>query len=138
MTRDISSRADIDALMVAFYSRAMRDPLIGRLFTDVAQLDLEHHLPVIGDFWESTLFGTGLYSRHGRNPLLIHEALDRKARLEPMHFDRWLELFTATVDESFTGSRAEYAKQRGHAIARRMQEFLAERRAAAAAPSARD
>ena len=128
MTRDISSREDIDALMVRFYQRAMDDPLIGRLFTDVARLDLDDHLPVIGDFWESTLFGTGRYSRHGRNPLLIHEDLDRKSRLEPQHFQRWLELFTTTVDESFRGRRAEYAKQRGHAIAGRMQEFLAARR----------
>jgi hemoglobin len=102
----------------------MSDEVIGALFTDVAQLDLAHHLPVIGDFWESTLFGSGVYSRHRRNPLLIHAALDRKARLEPHHFRRWLELFRETVDESFAGMRASYAKQRGHAIAQRMQEFL--------------
>jgi hemoglobin len=124
MRNDIASRADIDALMVRFYGRAMSDPLIGPLFTDVARLDLDHHLPVIGDFWESALFGTGIYSRHRRNPLLIHAELDRKSPLGPHHFERWLELFTFTVDESFAGTRAEYAKQRGHAIARRMQEFL--------------
>jgi hypothetical protein len=52
----------------------------------------------------------------------------RKARLEPHHFKRWLELFTRSVDESFAGTRADYAKQRGHAIARRMLEFLGDRR----------
>ena len=124
MKTDIASRADIDALMVTFYGRAMTDPLIGPLFTDVAQLDLAHHLPVIGDFWESTLFGTGVYARHGRNPLLVHLDLDRKATLEPQHFQRWLALFTASVDSSFAGLRAEYAKQRGRAIAQRMQQFL--------------
>lgn len=128
MRHDIDSREDIDTLMARFYGEAMRDPVIGPLFTDVAQLDLAHHLPVIGDFWESTLFGTGAYSRHRRNPLLIHQELDRKARLEPHHFERWLALFTDSVDESFAGVRAEYAKQRGHAIARRMQEFLGQRR----------
>ena len=129
MKQDIASREDIDALMVRFYGRAMSDPLIGPLFTDVAQLDLEHHLPVIGDFWESTLFGSGVYSRHRRNPLLVHAELDRKARLQPHHFQRWLELFTTAVDESFAGLRADYAKQRGHAIARRMLEFLGGERA---------
>jgi hemoglobin len=124
MQRDIESRADIDLLMRKFYERAMSDDVIGRIFTEVAQLDLEEHLPVIGDFWESTLFGTGVYSRHRRNPLLIHAALDRKERLEPHHFRRWLELFHGAVDESFTGVRANYAKQRGVAIAQRMQEFL--------------
>jgi truncated hemoglobin YjbI len=129
MRKDIVSRADIDALMTRFYGRAMSDPVIGPLFTEVAQLDLEHHLPVIGDFWESTLFGSGVYSRHRRNPLLVHAELDRKSRLEPHHFQRWLELFTSSVDESFAGLRADYAKQRGHAIARRMLEFLDTERA---------
>lgn len=124
MPKDIESRGDIDALMIRFYGRAMSDPLIGPLFTDVAKLDLDHHLPVIGDFWESTLFGRGVYSRHGRNPLLVHAELDGKSRLEPHHFERWLELFTTTVDESFAGLRADYAKQRASAIARRMLEFL--------------
>jgi truncated hemoglobin YjbI len=128
MRKDIASRADIDALMVRFYGRAMSDPVIGPLFTAVAKLDLEQHLPVIGDFWESTLFASGVYSRHRRNPLLVHEELDRKARLEPHHFERWLELFTRSVDEAFAGTRADYAKQRGHAIARRMLEFLGDQR----------
>jgi truncated hemoglobin YjbI len=128
MQRDIESRDDIDALMRRFYGRAMSDPLIGRIFTEVARLDLDEHLPVIGDFWESTLFGTGVYSSHGRNPLLIHAALDRKERLDPRHFRRWLELFNATVDESFRGTRATYAKQRGAAIAQRMVAFLSDGR----------
>jgi hemoglobin len=125
MQTDIASRADIDALMISFYGRAMKDPVIGHLFTHVAQLDLAHHLPVIGDFWEATLFGTGNYARHRRNPLLIHAELDRQERLEPHHFRRWLELFTESVDEAFAGAYAEFAKHRGQAIARRMQEFLA-------------
>lgn len=124
MNGDISSRDDIDALMASFYGRAMTDPVIGYLFTDVAKLDLEHHLPVIGDFWESTLFGSGVYARHRRNPLLVHLELDRKSRLEPQHFERWLELFSETVDESFSGMRAEHAKLRGQMIAQRMQEYL--------------
>lgn len=125
MKTDIASRDDIDALMVRFYGRAMSDPFIGYLFTDVARLDLDHHLPVIGDFWESTLFGTGVYAKHRRNPLQIHAMLDRLSPLRPEHFQRWLEIFTETVDESFAGMRADFAKHRGQAIARRMQEVLA-------------
>ena len=128
--KDIASRADIDAVMARFYQRAMADPLIGFLFTDVARLDLEHHLPVIGDFWESTLFGAGNYSRHGRHPLLIHAELDRQSPLTPEHFGRWLEIFAETVDASFSGPVAEFAKHRGSAIAGRMVQFLATREAA--------
>lgn len=124
MNRDISSRGDIDALMADFYGRAMSDPVIGYLFTDVAKLDLDHHLPVIGDFWESVLFGTGVYARHRRNPLLVHAELDRMSALEPHHFERWLAIFRDCVDRSFAGMRAEHAKFRGSAIAQRMQEYL--------------
>ena len=122
--KDIETRADIDELMQAFYARALDDDVIGYIFTDVAKLDLEHHLPIIGDFWESLLFGTPAYSKHGRNPLLVHRELHEKSSLTAEHFQRWLEIFIATVDQMFDGERAEYLKQRAAAIAVRMQEFL--------------
>ena len=126
MNHDITTRADIDQLMARFYGRAMADPVIGRFFTEVVELDLAHHLPVIGDFWESALFGTGVYAKHRRNPLLIHAELSRKSTLEPKHFQRWLALFTETVDESFAGTRADFLKQRGEGIAMRMMGYLSE------------
>jgi len=122
--KDIETRADIDELMQAFYARALTDTVIGYIFTDVAKLDLEHHLPIIGDFWESLLFGTPAYSKHGRNPLLVHRELHEKSALTAEHFRRWLEMFVATIDEMFSGERAEFLKQRAAAIAVRMQEFL--------------
>ena len=124
MNHDLTSRADIDALMVHFYSRAMSDPAIGRFFTEVVKLDLDHHLPVIGDFWESVLFSTGVYARHGRHPLMVHGEMSRKRQLEPQHFQRWLELFEESIDELFDGRAATYMKQRAHAIAGRMLQFV--------------
>ncbi len=124
MKKDIETRADIDDLMNRFYARAIRDETIGYIFTDVAKLDLEHHLPVIGDFWETLLFGTGNYQKHGRILLQIHVALNQKSPLTAKHFRRWLELFRATVDESFTGTRAEFIKLRAEAIANRFSTFL--------------
>ena len=37
--------------------------------------------------------------------------------VEKAHFDRWLELFLATVDENFSGPKAEEAKGRALSIA---------------------
>ena len=122
--KEIETRADIDELMQAFYARALADGVIGYIFTDVARLDLEHHLPIIGDFWESLLFGTPAYSKHGRNPLLVHRELHEKSELTAEHFQRWLEMFVATIDEMFSGERAGYLKQRAAAIAVRMKAFL--------------
>ena len=111
-------------LMNAFYSRALTDETIGYIFTDVAKLDLEHHLPIIGDFWESLLFQTGDYARHGRNPLRVHGQLDIKSPLMREHFVKWLEIFSETVDELFEGVRSEYIKRRAQAIAGNMLRFL--------------
>lgn len=121
---DIENRADIDRLMQLFYSRAMVDERIGRFFTEVVRLDLDEHLPVIGDFWESVLFGTTAYRRYGRTPLTVHAELDQKLRLEPEHFERWIELFVSAIDELFSGPRAEGAKVRARAIVLRMTEFI--------------
>lgn len=121
---DIRDRRDIDQLMMAFYERAMTDEKIGYIFTDVARLDLDHHLPIIGDFWETLLFRTGDYSRHRRNPLGVHGELNRKTPLLPEHFGRWLEIFISVVDSLFEGETAEFIKMRAHAIAARMTEYL--------------
>jgi hemoglobin len=124
MKHDIENREDIDLLMREFYSEAMVDEVIGYIFTDVAKLDLDHHLPIIGDFWESMLFQTGVYAKHGRNPLQVHAELDEKSPLESEHFDRWLEIFRKKVDENFLGENADYIKQRANAIANRFMSFL--------------
>lgn len=106
--------------MQRFYSNALNDEVIGHIFTDVAKLDLKHHLPIIGDFWETIVFQTGVYAKHGRNPLRVHGELNLKTPLKLEHFKRWLELFDGTVDESFEGERADFMKLRARAIANRM------------------
>jgi hemoglobin len=115
--KDLETRLDIDALMRAFYDEVLRDPVIGFFFTDVAKLDLDHHLPIIGDFWETVLLGTGDYSRHGRSPMMVHLALNEKAPLEIQHFQRWLDIFIRTMDGMFEGKRATFAKERAQGIA---------------------
>jgi hemoglobin len=124
MKKDIKNREDIDQLMRLFYARAITDDLIGHIFTDVAKLDLEEHLPIIGDFWETMLFRTGDYARHGRNPLKVHGELSRKTALLPGHFNRWLEIFDRTTDDLFRGDVADFLKLRAAAIAGRMLEFI--------------
>ncbi|MBX3243273.1 MAG: group III truncated hemoglobin [Acidobacteria bacterium] len=121
--RDVENRDDIDLLMREFYSRAMVDEKIGYLFTEVAHLDLDVHLPVIGDFWESMLFRTGDYGRHGRNPLQVHMALHMLEPLKREHFDRWLEIFHAVINENFAGPCAETLRERSVFMANRMLNF---------------
>lgn len=124
--KDIENRQDIDRLMERFYAKAIADDVIGYIFTEVARLDLARHLPVIGDFWETLLFGAKNYQQHGRNPLQVHRDLHLKSPLNFRHFNRWLEIFTATVDEMFAGERADFLKLRAAAIANRMLNYVGE------------
>lgn len=121
--RDVENRDDIDLLMREFYSRAMVDEKIGYIFTEVAKLDLDVHLPIIGDFWESMLFRSGDYGRHGRNPLQVHLALNMQEQLKREHFDRWLEIFHAVIDENFRGVYSETLKERAGFMANRILNF---------------
>jgi hemoglobin len=112
--RDLADRADVEALVRTFYERAFRDPLLGPVFVDVARLDLDAHLPVMCDFWETVLFRAGLYHR---NAFQVHARLHAEAALTAAHFRRWLQLWTATTDDLFAGPRAETAKVQAGRIA---------------------
>jgi hemoglobin len=102
---DLASRARLDELLTAFYGRALHDELLGPVFA-AAGLELETHLPRIGDFWERTLLGTGRYA--GR-PMQVHRHLMRSAGLAQQHFDRWLELWHQTLAAGFAGPLADQA-----------------------------
>jgi hemoglobin len=112
--RDIETRADCEQLVRAFYGRALTDEIIGWLFTDIAKLDLEAHIPRITSFWETVLLGTPSYSGGAFRP---HAELNAKAPLRGGHFVRWLALWDATVDELFAGDRAHLAKTHAHRVA---------------------
>ena len=115
MTRaDIDTRGDCERLVRAFYGRALEDPLIGWIFTDVAKLDLEAHVPQITSFWETILLGAQTYRGGAFRP---HAELHMKVGLREGHFAQWLHLWAGTVDELFAGERAELAKAHAHRVA---------------------
>ncbi|HEX6388220.1 MAG TPA: group III truncated hemoglobin [Solirubrobacteraceae bacterium] len=118
---DIADRADIERLVRAFYADAMADPMIGYLFTDVAQLDLEVHVPVITDFWETVLLGSGAYRGGAFAP---HARLDARSPLRDGHFRRWVALWAQTVDAHFAGPVAETAKAHAQRVARAFSRRL--------------
>jgi hemoglobin len=111
---DIETRADCEELVRAFYGRMLSDPVMGWIFTDVAKLDVEEHVPRIASFWETILLGAQSYSGGAFRP---HAELNQKVRLHPGHFERWLWLWGMTVDELFAGPRAGLAKSHARRVA---------------------
>jgi hemoglobin len=118
MKRDIESKKDIELLVNTFYEKVKTDPVIGYIFNDVTKVNWDKHLPVMYDFWDNAIFYSGGYTG---NPLKTHQQLHTFSHLNTQHFERWIELFTSTVDELFEGDKAGLAKQRARSIAAVMQ-----------------
>jgi hemoglobin len=114
MKKDIEGREDLVQMLYSFYQKAFEDELIGRFFTEVVPLDLKTHIPVIADFWESVVFGTRGYRK---NVMQVHQHIHQLSSIKKEHLDRWVELFTKTVDELYEGDRAVLIKQRARSIA---------------------
>lgn len=121
---DITTPADIDRLVATFYDAVLRDPIIGFIFTDIARIDLDQHLPVISAFWQQQLLGRPGY--RGQT-FAAHRAIHERFALTEDHFHRWLSLFNAAVDSLFQGPVADAAKQRAARIKDSMRQALAER-----------
>jgi hemoglobin len=108
---DIENRTHVKLLVDRFYERVKADELLAPVF---AHVDWPHHLPIMYNFWSSVLFGDLTYSG---NPVANHLHL----KVGTKHFSRWLELFSATVDEHFEGYHANEAKNRAQSVANLLQ-----------------
>ncbi|MCK8494500.1 MULTISPECIES: group III truncated hemoglobin [Spirosoma] len=113
-TRTLNSPEDVRFLVDSFYEKVQADPLIGPVFTDVAQVDWSKHLPKMYAFWENLILGNNTYHGHPFRPHLI---INQQHTLTMDHFERWLSLFSATLTENFTGETAEQVRQRATQIA---------------------
>lgn len=111
---DIATEEDVKHLVDSFYTVAMVDDVIGYIFTDVAKISMETHMPIMYRFWSSMLLGTKTYEG---NPMGPHIALDKKEHFTQAHFNRWLELWIKTVHENFVGAKANEAVLRAQNIA---------------------
>ncbi len=119
--QDIETSQDIKYLVDDFYEKALKDDQIGIFFTEIAEINLEKHLPIMYAFWESILLKNHAYRR---NAFLPHMDLHRKKKMTREHFERWTYLFNNTVDEHFTGANAETVKERATQIAQMMHHKI--------------
>lgn len=111
---DINNRQDIEKLVGRFYEKVRTDTLLGPVFSHV---DWPKHLPVMYDFWSSMMLGEQSYRG---NPFQKHVGLP----IRKEHFEQWVRLFVETVNENFTGSKADEIKNRAQTIAGVFQHKL--------------
>jgi hemoglobin len=121
MKADIATEEDVDLLVREFYTHLLEDNLLGPIFTYVAKIDLEEHLPVISSFWKDILLDKRGYNR---NTMQAHIDLNARMPLKEEHFQRWLMHFSDTVNMYFEGPLAEKAKTTATQVGAIMQAKL--------------
>ena len=107
----------MERVVHAFYGRIRLDPLLGPIFQEHVS-DWSQHLPAMVAFWCRTVLHTGHYS--GR-PMEAHM---RIPGLGAVHFERWLKLWAATVEEVAPPSAHEALMVPARGIAASIQAVL--------------
>ncbi|MEU8136651.1 group III truncated hemoglobin [Streptodolium elevatio] len=118
---DIETREDIILLLEDFYAAAFADDALGHIFVEVAQMDLEAHLPRLADFWEVTLLRSGEYRGNALEP---HRALHTQFPLSAEHFERWMRLWTDAVEARHSGPTTRRAVAQAGRVAAAMRKRL--------------
>jgi hemoglobin len=106
----ILTLADIKLLVDAFYERIRTDALLAPIFNERIQDNWPVHLEKMYRFWQTVLLDEHTYFG---SPFAPHAKLP----VDHEHFATWLALFNKTVDELFTGLKAEEAKWRAAKMA---------------------
>lgn len=110
MEQDIINYNDIKLLVDSFYKKVREDDLLAKLFEERIRDRWPLHLEKMYSFWQTVLLNDHTY--HG-SPFAPHADMP----VGKMHFDRWIGLFYATVDENFSGEKAKEAKWRAEKMA---------------------
>jgi hemoglobin len=110
MKQEILSIADIKLLVDRFYDRVRADEFLGPVFNERIGDRWPVHLEKMYRFWQTVLLGEHTYFG---SPFPPHAQLP----VSHAHFEKWMELFTGTIDELFTGEKADEAKWRAAKMA---------------------
>ncbi len=107
---DITTMDDIQLLVNTFYEKIRINPLLGGIFNGTIKDHWPQHLEKMYRFWQTLLLEEHTYFG---SPFLPHAQLP----VEQRHFDTWLKLWYDTIDQHFTGVKADEAKWRGDKMA---------------------
>jgi len=117
--KDIENKEDIELLVDTFYDNLLKVEGINEFFGKVVPIDWAHHKPIMVGFWEFILFMTpNAYMGNVMNP---HLDLNHKKMITPEHFEQWLHTFNETVDQLFSGTKADDAKNAAFSIGATMK-----------------
>ncbi|HQV00934.1 MAG: group III truncated hemoglobin [Bacteroidia bacterium] len=107
---DINNLEDIKIFVNSFYDKVRTDDVLATIFNDVIKDKWPQHLEKMYRFWQTVLLEEHTYFG---SPFLPHAKLPVNAA----HFERWVKLFSETIDMLFEGEKANRAKWQGDRMA---------------------
>lgn len=108
--RDILTIDDVRLLVDRFYDKIKADELLGPIFNERIRDQWPAHLEKMYSFWQTVLLGEHTYFG---SPFPPHAQLP----VSQAHFVKWMDIFTKTADEYFSGEKANEAKWRAGKMA---------------------
>ncbi|HEY3681048.1 MAG TPA: group III truncated hemoglobin [Bradyrhizobium sp.] len=112
---DHVSEENIRRLVDGFYAKVRRDPELAPIFLRAIPGDWRPHLNKMYAFWSSVMLTSGRYKG---NPVVKHLALPG---VQPVLFERWLELFNETSAELFEDAISAEFRAKAARIAESLQ-----------------
>jgi hemoglobin len=119
--QDIITIEDVRKLVDTFYGRVQQDSLLAPIFNERIQDRWPEHLEKMYRFWQTILLEEHTYFG---SPFFPHASLP----VDASHFREWMNLFTQTIDELFSGAKATEAKWRAAKMAEMFQFKIAHQR----------
>lgn len=110
MKRDIENLDDIKLVVNTFYQHIQNNEVLGPIFEERIAGRWEQHLEKMYRFWQTILFNEHTYNGA---PFPPHATMP----IDESHFVIWVQNWTGTIDEFFSGAIAEEAKKRGALMA---------------------
>ena len=117
MLQNEVTKENLNKLVIKFYTKVLKDDLIGPIFISVLGDDLKSdtwkaHIQLLTDFWASVALGDFTYTG---NPFAPHVKL--RDQLSIKAFERWLKLFFETLNSIYEPQIAEQFLARSKNIA---------------------
>ena len=116
LTNEVT-KENLNRLVISFYTKVLKDELIGPIFVDVLGKELngekwKAHIELLSNFWAAIALGESEYKS---SPFAPHVAF--RERLSIKAFEQWLKLFFETLNTIYEPQLAQQFLARSKNIA---------------------
>lgn len=121
MKKDIETLEEIELFVKQFYKTLCELPEMDHLYNKVIQINWEHHIPIMVNFWGSLILREGKYKG---DILAHHQKVMKVIPLTRELFRTWEECFIEVLDSLYEGQNCNKTKKRVVAMSKSLIQKL--------------